>query len=990
MSRKLFISIVACLLCLLPALTLAQSLTRYEYWFDDDFAGRVSGNLSGASDAVSLSIGTDQLENGVHKFSFRARQSDGKYSAITSSLFLKRPMVQSSQMEYWFDDKFDQRDVISISNTDEEQTFDLDLRNNAKYPWGFHKLNMRINIAGEGVSAVYSAGVLKLSAGKATQLEYWVDGDYEHARTISGELASDGKDYKFITDLDLGNVSPGHHRLYCRPVSSSRITAGAVTSVPIIVKSRYNVENIEDLTVTEHAYWFDDDEPEIITITNPENIFSKQYTLDTRKLADGQHTLHLQYCNSAGVWNSPLTQTFTKAHVNAPLIVANASAEDGIVTVNFATIPWGQGYTVVRKYPSGSIRKVEFIPNTQYPAALRSTDQPGPGTYTYYVVGKYIDEDGELQEICSGDMSVTVEQAAVAVKRGTIHGEITLDGKRGVTHGYYRVEIKGENAQNLGYQIWQDPYGRFVIHDVPFGEITIGVNSDNYNFNDVTLIVDENTSHNTYLFNGTKEGDELPDNSTYDLKMTQPVKLTPNVFEVAVKNLSSKPWNGNLIVMVINKKAKDKYDERMNSDDPSYWDKLKTFFATETSCEDVPLYTTAANMHVHVDGKLYQQGSKVYELDIVDLPETNKNEDYYVYVFSQKDGTGQLKELDTSYQNPQVLNFNPFNCAIAQEKDYKSYIEEYKTVLRHLKELSKWGDPFALEIKTFGDDYEAIIDNLGSGKYVDYDGFAQDLIVNTSHSAGMLLSVFLSDVHKEVKNAAKLVTNSGPIQVANGLEKVINRLESIYGSYTNVDDNIKFFETSKQVLRLCDDLDLRLFPALKVYKTYFDVGAAMASAVSRLENNYSGWYIWERLVSGKGIHKIMVRKYSAGKNWEGYFSGSDLDGQIRSIDFVLKAPGIELPSLSCKKELTSDGIIVKDVVFPGVNNSNYASTEAWMIITWNNNRVTRVPLLDGHFVKKENFNQTSSQPPIMTVELQSEANLNNESIANKLTFVEQD
>ena len=110
MSRKTFICIVACLLCLLPALTYAQSLTRYEYWFDDDFNSRVPGNLSGTSDAVSLSIGTDQLENGVHKFSFRARQSDGKYSAIISSLFLKRPMVQSSQMEYWFDDKFDQRE----------------------------------------------------------------------------------------------------------------------------------------------------------------------------------------------------------------------------------------------------------------------------------------------------------------------------------------------------------------------------------------------------------------------------------------------------------------------------------------------------------------------------------------------------------------------------------------------------------------------------------------------------------------------------------------------------------------------------------------------------------------------------------------------------------------------------------------------------------------------------------------------------------------
>ena len=90
MSRNKFINLIACLLCLLPTLTYSQSLTTYEYWFDDSIGSRQSGSLSGTNTVVKLSVGTDQLDNGVHKFSFRAKQSDGKYSAVTSSLFLKR------------------------------------------------------------------------------------------------------------------------------------------------------------------------------------------------------------------------------------------------------------------------------------------------------------------------------------------------------------------------------------------------------------------------------------------------------------------------------------------------------------------------------------------------------------------------------------------------------------------------------------------------------------------------------------------------------------------------------------------------------------------------------------------------------------------------------------------------------------------------------------------------------------------------------------
>ena len=556
MSRKLLYRFLACLLCLLPALTHAQTLAKYEYWFDDNFSGRHGVSLSGTEAEVKKSISTDGLDYGAHKFSFRVRQSDGKYSAITSSMFLKRPAAQSSIMEYWFDDNFDGRDVMSISSSEEEQAFELDLRDNAKYPWGFHKLNMRVTLEGGGESAVYSSGVLKLSAGTATTLEYWLDDDRENIRTLDGHLASDGQDYLFVSDLDLGAVTPGHHRLYCHVRSNSGKTASAVTMTPIMVKSKYHVDDPSMLTVTEHAFWFDDEEPETVSLTDKKNIITQPYTFDTRRLSDGQHTLHLQYGNSAGLWSVPLEATFVKNRVNPPLIAANASVEDGVVTLKYTAIPYALQYVVVRKYPSGSLRQVEVNRSTMYPAPLQSTDKPAPGSYTYYIEGTYTDVNGEKQKIRSGEMSVTVEQAASSVKRGSINGVITVGGNQFNSYGWYgkcSVIINGKDAWESGYSYSEDYSGHFKIEDVPYGtEITIGVENLIYNFKEATLIVGENTSHQTFYFNGKTEEQEeviLPENSTYDLTLTDKIHITPSSWEVEVRNLASSQECSDMSIM---------------------------------------------------------------------------------------------------------------------------------------------------------------------------------------------------------------------------------------------------------------------------------------------------------------------------------------------------------------------------------------------------------------------------------------------------------
>lgn len=298
MRRIIIQGLLACLLALFPVMTLAQTLTRYEYWFDDDFANRQSSSLSGSYKVLRLSIDTYFMPLGVHKFSFRVRQSDGHYSAISSSLFLKRMTAESTALEYWFDDNFDQRESISISDGPEEQQFTLDLRNNTLYPPGYHMLKMRVTVAGQGVSSVCSSGVLKIAAGKVSTLEYWVDNDYTGVRTLSAQTIEGG--YIFTSDLDLSSVAPGYHKLHMRARSSSGRTASAVTSEGFIKLTSGVASKLE--------YWFD--ERTNVHALSGEAI-DKGYifmnSLNLSGLSPGQHRLYLRARSQNGLASSAVT-----------------------------------------------------------------------------------------------------------------------------------------------------------------------------------------------------------------------------------------------------------------------------------------------------------------------------------------------------------------------------------------------------------------------------------------------------------------------------------------------------------------------------------------------------------------------------------------------------------------------------------------------------------------------------------------------------------
>ena len=89
MRRTRLYQILICLLCLFPVWSQAQSLTQYEYWFDDNFSARKSAGLSGYEADIDVGIDASRLGNGLHKLSLRVQQSDGMYSPVTTHYFFK-------------------------------------------------------------------------------------------------------------------------------------------------------------------------------------------------------------------------------------------------------------------------------------------------------------------------------------------------------------------------------------------------------------------------------------------------------------------------------------------------------------------------------------------------------------------------------------------------------------------------------------------------------------------------------------------------------------------------------------------------------------------------------------------------------------------------------------------------------------------------------------------------------------------------------------
>lgn len=279
-----------------------ENLTSYEYWFDDDFAGRQTVSLNSSSEAINARIETDHLEDGVHRLHFRLFQSGLKYpySSINSTTFLKLTKEKEQILEYWVDDDYEHRSNVPVETTEEEQLLTLDL---SQASIGNHQLNMQLSLPGGVKSHVYTQGVMTLASGVADELEYWFDNDIQHSQRLKGRYSSSDKVYIYNTDIDVSSLSQGFHLLNMRAVSNNGVTKGSVLSCHVLKLPAGNTTKLE--------YWFDEDRKNHGFLTGKlsgnDVVFNENVNMNG--LESGHHRLYYRSISENGQKSGAISMT---------------------------------------------------------------------------------------------------------------------------------------------------------------------------------------------------------------------------------------------------------------------------------------------------------------------------------------------------------------------------------------------------------------------------------------------------------------------------------------------------------------------------------------------------------------------------------------------------------------------------------------------------------------------------------------------------------
>lgn len=127
------------------------TITRYEYWFNHNYAGRITINPS-AVDTLKLitALPTTSLGGGLNLLNIRYRDASGLWSPIESHRFW-RAGPTLTHFEYWFDNKTQSKVTGSMAGEPTEEWVQSIMLNSSI---GFDYLNVRFRDASKNWSSI--------------------------------------------------------------------------------------------------------------------------------------------------------------------------------------------------------------------------------------------------------------------------------------------------------------------------------------------------------------------------------------------------------------------------------------------------------------------------------------------------------------------------------------------------------------------------------------------------------------------------------------------------------------------------------------------------------------------------------------------------------------------------------------------------------------------------------------------------------------------
>ena len=301
-TKRLGLSLLALLCCIFA--TAQSSVTKGEYWFDQQFDSRQTIALTGESWDTQLDLSA--MTPGLHRLAIRCGTDDGQWSAVMVKHFLV-PQAGSTQennlsmYEYWIDREFDKRISGSFA---EGGVLDLDIDMTSLSP-GLHNISVRVLDDNGNVSPVIVKYFLIPQAGSTQEntlakYEYWIDREFD--KRINGSFAEGGV---LDIDIDMTSLSPGLHNISVRALDDN----GNVS--PVIVKHFLipQAGSLKENGLTTYRYWFDRNLENMVEGTIGEGGLI-DIDLDVSNLVPGIHRINYQVQDEQGNYSATMVKYF--------------------------------------------------------------------------------------------------------------------------------------------------------------------------------------------------------------------------------------------------------------------------------------------------------------------------------------------------------------------------------------------------------------------------------------------------------------------------------------------------------------------------------------------------------------------------------------------------------------------------------------------------------------------------------------------------------
>lgn len=151
----------------------SNTIAAYEYWFDNNYAGKTSQAITATENyqlLTNLSAGT--LSQGLHSFHIRFKDAGGAWSSTVSQFVIYTNAAgvnQINRYEYWFDNVYTQRVVQDIASSVEVYTLNTSLSTSA-LAIGKHLFNIRFRQSNGLWSSVVTKKFTKTALGTLPDL----------------------------------------------------------------------------------------------------------------------------------------------------------------------------------------------------------------------------------------------------------------------------------------------------------------------------------------------------------------------------------------------------------------------------------------------------------------------------------------------------------------------------------------------------------------------------------------------------------------------------------------------------------------------------------------------------------------------------------------------------------------------------------------------------------------------------------------------------